>query len=132
MYDAHCIYCERVTGKSPDVDRRTVCSACQYIAGRSEQIEVAAGVSGGRPWARPLSAFWVGMLRQIPMPDADAAIAQQRWDDEQRRIKEFNDRSDARLRARPAGALVPGDVRCEPGPGSAVGAESAVLEVAHV
>jgi hypothetical protein len=92
----HCLYCGYLTGHGSGDP--TVCSVCRGDKARDERREVEAGVSGGRPWARPLS-FWVGFIGQKAMPDAEAAAAQARWDAEQERIRQFNDAHSGRLPA---------------------------------
>jgi len=53
-----------------------VCGRCRWDVPRDEAREVAAGM---RPWARPLS-FWVGYFGWKALPDAEAAIEQDRWE----------------------------------------------------
>lgn len=87
MKPCHCLYCGLLTGHGSG--NPTVCGDCQYRPERDERREVEAGVSGGRPWARPLS-FWVGFFGHSAMPDPEAAVAQAKWDAEQERIRRFN------------------------------------------
>jgi hypothetical protein len=87
MRPCHCLYCGILTGHGSG--NPTVCGRCVWSGERDERREVEAGVSSGRPWMRPLS-FWTGFFGMTPMPDAEAAVAQAKWDAEQERIKQFN------------------------------------------
>lgn len=92
MKTVRCLYCRRITSQravhfEEPSDTYTVCSRCVYAfeVVRDERLEVEAGM---RPWAPDYPTM--PSIGRIPLPAAERAAEQAKWDAEQAAIARHN------------------------------------------
>lgn len=86
--NALCLYCGKVTGTTTSPNPVcTVCYDCEFKPLRDEALEVAAGM---RPWCSQNQLYPTATFRGIRLSIEDNRVAQEKWDAEQERIKQFN------------------------------------------